>query len=212
MGYKQSLLLDILLRVQRQKQECREKGERKKKGEKAQQLAASVRHTRKKRHFFSPFFFDVTRMKARSSCDAAIAGALGAAAALCGKIAFDGRAARALMVRAAAAAGLAGATVASESVFARALASADSSLVPTVVSVSTNFILSVCFLSVCTHKFFLLFLYSFMWFKKGPRGYCGAWRACGAVAVECGCGADCAGSVAAGNTRACQERGKKRMK
>ena len=95
-------------------------------------------------------------MKARSSCDAAIAGALGAAAALCGKIAFDGRAARALMVRAAAAAGLAGATVASESVFARALASADSSLVPTVVSVSTNFILSVCFLSVCTHTSFFL--------------------------------------------------------
>lgn len=172
MGYKQSLLLDILLRVQRQKQECREKREKgKKKKEKAQQLAASVRHTRKKRHFFSPFFFDVTRMKARSSCDAAIAGALGAAAALCGKIAFDGRAARALMVRAAAAAGLAGATVASESVFARALASADSSLVPTVVSVSTNFILSVCFLSVCTHtSFFFSFSIHSCGSKKGLVG------------------------------------------
>ena len=109
-------------------------------------------------------------MKARSSCDAAIAGALGAAAALCGKFAFDGRAARALMVRAAAAAGLAGATVVSESVFARALASADSSLVPTVVSVSTNFILSVCFLSVCTHMFFFSFSIHSCGSKKGLVG------------------------------------------
>lgn len=95
----------------------------------------------------SLFFFlftDVTGMKACATADAAIAGALGAAAALCGKIAFDGRAARALVVRGAAAAGLAGATVCAESVFARALAAADSSLVPTVVSVSTNFVISVC--------------------------------------------------------------------
>ena len=83
-------------------------------------------------------------MKACATADAAIAGALGAAAALCGKIAFDGRAVRALVVRAAAVAGLAGATVCAESVFARALAAADSSLVPTVVSVSTNFVISVC--------------------------------------------------------------------
>ena len=94
---------------------------------------------------------------------AALAGVLGALSALCGKVAFDKHAAQALAallvaspgrwlcwaVRSLAGSALAAATVGMTVVFSRALDASDSSLLPTVVSTTTNFLVSVCSYPFC---------------------------------------------------------------
>ena len=120
---------------------------------------------------------------------ASLAGLLGATAALCGKLTFDKSASVSLVsrvgiprvtdppaanvlacwvVRFLAGLGFAAATVNMETIFSRALDAASSSLVPTVVSVSTNFLVSVCcfcFSSSSKPSFDVLFFHLSLLFR-----------------------------------------------